>query len=151
MDNEWKFESEVFNHLQKNGWFQKRFVNTGRYQKIWADEGYEVFPCALKFCSSFGEMKIRHLAYNGIEDEVSNFDPFKASQELDSLWVKNKYRSLAKDNLIPIGQGGSGHLTYFISESGKFFGGFDDYFCVMGNSLNDAFKNIFFVHNYVQI
>lgn len=37
-------------------------------------------------------------------------------------------------------------MTYFISDDGALYGGFDNYFCIIGGNINDAMLHLFFEH-----
>jgi hypothetical protein len=77
--------------------------------------------------------------YDHAKDEndksVSLFDP---ADEMEWCW--REYEEIAKERLCPVGIGDGGYITYFISESGKLFGGCDDYLWKFGDAIPKALK-----------
>ncbi|WP_082572035.1 SUKH-3 domain-containing protein [Variovorax sp. Root434] len=137
--------------LESAGWFSERLISTNSCEAAWRLEKYEIFQEASDFVASFNGMKILHQSYSGGGKDISAFDAIDATRRLDPAWVVDVYGPGAGEKLLPIGQGNSEHLTYFIGEGGGIYGGFDDYFCLIGKSVSEAFENIFFKHQYVQI
>jgi len=121
-----------------------RKVETSQYISDWREGGYQIFAQALEFAESFGEITLLHPAYSGGVSDESCFDHSAATRRLDRAWVVEDYERLAKEILVPVGQGYSGHLTYLIGNRGGFYGGFDDYFCKIGASVEEAMVRIIF-------
>ncbi|MGJ7555630.1 SUKH-3 domain-containing protein [Variovorax sp. RB3P1] len=130
--------------LGRFGWNSARKIETNQFASDWKKDGYKIFREALDFAGSFGGIKLVHPAYSGELSDESHFDPSAATRRLDRAWVVEDYERLAGEVLIPIGQGYSGHLTFLIGDCGGFFGGYDDYFCRMGKTVEEALDKIMF-------
>ena len=137
--------------LRKNGWFSKRSVDTSACKIAWQSEGFASFKYALYFVSAFGGLKIIHESHSRNGEDVSVFDPVKATQRVGSAWVKEVYQPRINENILPVGIGDSEHLTYYMGERGGVYGGFDGFFCKIGETVGDAFENIFFNHQYITL
>lgn len=101
-----------------------------------------LFPQALAFARSFGGIRLEHRTYDGSAPDFSHFDACMATRRFDKTWVTDDYEKLAKEKLILVGQGYSGHLTFLIGDQGGFYGGYDDYFCRIGKTVEDALTRI---------
>jgi len=149
MENTYHFNAATANLLQQQGWHAGRAVDVTRYVAAWNSEGYTASVAAKRFARCFGGLRLTHAAYRtaGQHDE-SVFDPVAAMNRLDSRWVKDCYEGLAGSSLCPIGSGYSQHMTYFIAERGVFYGGYDDYFCRIGRTVEEALHNILVVREF---
>jgi hypothetical protein len=147
----YEFNEELVSALQRAGWDSRRRVRTSSYVADWKREGYAIFPAALLFAETFGGTVLKHLGYSGEGLAESCFDPSAASRRLDRAWVVEDYQVLAEEELIPVGQGYSGHLTYLLGNRGGFYGGFDDYFCRIGRDVGSALANIVFAKGFEKI
>jgi len=147
----YEFNEELVSALQRAGWDSRRRVKTSSYVADWKREGYAIFPAALLFAENFGGTVLKHPGYSGEGLDESCFDPSAASRRLDPIWVAKDYRLLAGEDLIPVGQGYSGHLTYLLGNGGGFYGGFDDYFCRIGRDVEIALTNIVFAKGFEKI
>lgn len=58
------------------------------------------------------------------------------------------YEKLTGESLVPVGLGYSGHMTFLVGEGGGMYGGYDDYFCRIGKSVEEAMANILFVRTF---
>ncbi|HCS8577015.1 TPA: SUKH-3 domain-containing protein, partial [Escherichia coli] len=74
----------------------------------------------------------------------------KAAGWIDSKWITEVYEPLVNKRLCPVGVGFSEHMTYFISDDGALYGGFDNYFCIIGGNINDAMLHLFFEHEKIK-
>lgn len=148
---DYQFNEKLVFALEGAGWISRRKVKVSPYVLDWKNEGYRIFPEALRFAENFGGTVLKHPGYNGEGSDESCFDPSAASRRLDRSWVVDDYQILAKEELIPVGQGYSGHLTYLLGDGGGFYGGFDDYFCRIGNTVENALANIIFANGFEKI
>ncbi|MBC1567287.1 hypothetical protein HCJ20_00005 [Listeria sp. FSL L7-1425] len=107
---------------------------------------------AEKFLRNLGGLIITHEAYSDINEmDVSEFDLSKPTAWLDPKWVNECYEDIIKEKLCPVGVGFSEHMAFFVSESGGFYGGYDDYFCLIGDSVESGLLNLFHNHNFVSL
>ncbi|EEY5432553.1 TPA: SUKH-3 domain-containing protein, partial [Escherichia coli] len=103
------------------------------------------------FLSEFGGLIVRHESYSDPNEyDKSDFDPIKAAGWIDSKWITEVYEPLVNKRLCPVGVGFSEHMTYFISDDGALYGGFDNYFCIIGGNINDAMLHLFFEHEKIK-
>lgn len=138
--------------LQAYGWVPHRSIDINNITTAWKADGYAATQVAREFAKSFGGLRIKHQAYaNPNDSDESLFDPEYSVNKFDRKWTTEVYEPLIGERLCPIGIGHSGHIIYLISESGRIFGGYDDYFCLIGETVAEAFENIFFRHSYQQI
>jgi len=147
----YEFNGELVSALQRAGWDSKKRGGTSSYVADWKREGYAIFPAALLFAETFGGTVLKHPGYNGEGLDESCFDPSAACRRLDRVWVVEDYQALAEEELIPVGQGYSGHLTYLLGNGGGFYGGFDGYFCRIGKDVGRALANIVFAKGFEEI
>jgi len=146
-----RLNSEVEKKLEKNGWYKDRNEDLIQTINEWNGDGYKIFDSAKIFLKRFNNLKILHEAYANNNQDYSYFDGIKASRGIDPAWVLEDYSCKVKVDLLPIGLGYGEHLTYFIDPSYNFYGGYDDYLCKIGYSINSFFENIFFKKNFESI
>ncbi|MDX7987860.1 hypothetical protein FE392_11040 [Xenorhabdus sp. 12] len=147
----YSFNDVIKERLLRSGWYPNRSINIDKYLYVLEEQGYYVHNNAMNFFHNLGEIKIEHEAYADPTDiDVSDFTPTKPADCLDPLWVEH-YESIIGNKLCPIGLGFSEHMTFFLSESGSFYGGYDDYFCLIGNDVESALQNLFFDHDFTQL
>lgn len=142
---------DIQNKLIKNGWYKERKVNILDTEYEWKKDGYTVFDSAVIFLESFNNLKITHKAYGTTERDYSIFNSLKAIKGIDPGWILEDYCLKVDTNLLPIGLGYSEHLTYLIDPLYNFYAGYDDYFCQIGNSVNDFFENIFYRKKFIAL
>ncbi|PHM46769.1 SUKH-3 domain-containing protein [Xenorhabdus miraniensis] len=147
----YSFNNAIKEQLLISGWFPNRSINIDKYLSVLEVKGYHIHHYALNFLRNLGGLQIEHEAYADPTDiDVSNFTPIKPADWLDPLWVEH-YENIIEKRLCPIGIGFSEHMTFFLSESGGFYGGYDDYFCLIGNDIESALQNLFFEHDFTQL
>ncbi|MBD2806990.1 SUKH-3 domain-containing protein [Xenorhabdus sp. ZM] len=148
--------SYLFNHEIKetlfiSGWRPNRSINIDYYLSVLEEKGYYVHRNTKNFFRQLSGIRIEHEAYSDPTDiDVSDFTPTKLVDWLDPLWMEY-YENIIGDRLCPIGIGFSEHIIFFLSESGRFYGGYDDCFYLIGNDIESALKNLFFEHDFTQL
>ncbi|MDH2588506.1 hypothetical protein [Acinetobacter baumannii] len=126
-----KDASDFISFLEQGNFFNKPFLLSGDY-KIITDA---------KVCINYAT-----------NDDFDTFDEWETVTDTPNVFPDDEEYSLkAGSDLLPIGLGYSEHLTYFIDPSFKFYGGYDDYFCKIGDSVNSFFNNIFYEKNFIQL
>ncbi|CAA0285338.1 SUKH-3 domain-containing protein [Acinetobacter baumannii] len=138
-------------HLIEYGWYAERKIDIKSVIETWKADNYRVFDSAIFFVQSFNELNIVHEAYRGKEKDSSYFNSIKSTKGIDPAWIFEEYSLKAGNDLLPIGLGYSEHLTYFIDSSYRFYGGYDDYFCYIGDSVNSFFNNLFYEKNFITL
>ncbi|EMS8291124.1 SUKH-3 domain-containing protein [Salmonella enterica] len=142
---------QVMRVLSQNGWRYDRKENIDKYIKYLSIRGYFVNENICNFLAEFGDLIIKHESYSDPNEyDKSDFDPIKAADWLDLKWVTEVYEPLINKRLCPVGVGFSEHMTYFFSDDGALYGGFDDYFCIIGDNINEAMLHLFFEHEKIR-
>lgn len=145
----YKFEKKVEKLLRDYGWYPERRVEISQYCANWKKEGYTLSQAAIQFTENMAGLRIVHGAYTkGNGEDESIFDPQKALDTIFYERVQEDYEKKIGASLCPIGVGFSEHLVYLITPTGAIYGGFDDYFCLIGENVESALENIFFDHNF---
>lgn len=145
-----EFSAQVSKVLRDSGWYHGRKVDIAHYLSAWRQAGYSPKGRVLEFTASFAGLKIVHDGYKiGISESV--FDPLLALNTAAPARVKEDYSVWAGCHLTPVGVAYSEHMTYCMAENGALYGGFDDYFCIIGESAEEAFENVFFRKSFLQI
>ena len=139
---------EIFN---QNAWQSQQLTELSALTSLWRKNKYAISDAALDFVKHFDGFHLNHQAYRSAEVDYSIFDAKKATLEIDASWVFDVYNPKIKSQLVPIGQGYAEHMTYLISREGCFYGAYDDYFCLIGDSVQHFFDNILFNKKFIQL
>ncbi|MHC0019162.1 SUKH-3 domain-containing protein [Acinetobacter pittii] len=150
-ESNFDLNANIEEYLINCGWYKGRKTDIEHTVEAWKADKYKIFNSAIVFVQSFNGLNIAHEAYRGKEKDFSYFNSIKATEGIDPAWIIEEYSLKAGNDLLPIGFGYSEHLTYFIDPSFKFYGGYDDYFCKIGDSVNSFFNNIFYEKNFIQL
>ncbi|MDR5837787.1 SUKH-3 domain-containing protein [Caballeronia sp. LZ034LL] len=146
------FNLQVEKLLRENGWHPNRKIDPDAYfATILKQSGYLYHDAARGFLKQFGHLKITHKAYSSEESDESVFNPLEPADWVDYKWVGELYEPLAIGRLCVVGYGFSEHMAFFLSESGALYGGYDNYFCLIGDSVESGLENLFFGHDFQQI
>lgn len=144
------YDSHVARILAKSGWFPARNVEASHYLSLLESKGYVLNKNASNVLRNMGGLILTHESYSNPEEtDVTEINPAKPSDWLDPKWVHEVYEKIAQDTLCPVGLGFSEHMVFFISSLGKFYGGYDDYFCLIGDTIENALNNLFFKHQFI--
>lgn len=128
--------------LKDIGWFENRRTNITYMKEYLTKKGYSWFPKVDDFFSEFG----------GLKSEKLHFDPIEAEKGVDSSWILSDYANrLNKTELCIIGQAFNNHLTLFMTDSGKIYGGFDDFLCYIAIDPKSAIIEIYLQTNFEEI
>lgn len=129
--------------LLKSGWKEKRKIFTLDYQLYARMSGYYWNKVIRDFLREFGDLEI--LFERNCGQDLLHFDVHKAIRGIDPRVVLEEYNKAANTkNLCVIGQAYTTHLTLLMSETGEVFGGYDESFCLLGNTGIEAIENICF-------
>jgi hypothetical protein len=136
--------------LEKAGLTDERVSDVSDFIKICKLNGYEINDYAICFVEQFGWLKGSHRAYRTIDLESFDFNPCKAISDIPKERV-DIYSLRYGEGLIPIGEIFTEHLTLMVSSSGALLGGYDDYLCIIGESLEKGIEAIFEPVSYKEV
>lgn len=135
------FNQNVELILIESGWTSNRSIDITQYLNIAVSEGYSVCDEVQRFLRKFGGLRLR-FDRNGIE-ELLHFDAGRAMLDMDSSWIKKDYSvRLQTNDLCPIGQAFSNHLTILMDSNGSVYGSYDDLLYFFGETPATAIEAI---------
>lgn len=142
-----KFNEKINHILKKSGWKANRRVSVEAYLGVWEKYRFPIFKKAITFVESFGEIILKDSFYSDFHKTdifiTAKFFPFEATENIaETGWIEEVYPPLAKENLLPVGTLNE-YTTIMIGESGKFYGGYDDFFAILGENETEMLQNIF--------
>ncbi|WP_186785886.1 SUKH-3 domain-containing protein [Paenibacillus agilis] len=128
--------------LEKAGWFKGRKVEIGNYLKALDGENYSVFKCASDFLEEYGGLKIKFENPKRPENYLSlNIDPIGAANSIFRE-VSIRYERYCNEDFVIIGELPPMDMTWYISSSGDFYGGNDDFLIRLGGNFHEALQNV---------
>jgi hypothetical protein len=130
--------------IKKYGWDPERRIDTTEIVKVLNNEGYQVNHYALEVIEQFGNLEFQHPSFKiKNQTEKMHFNPLRACDHIYREKVE-EYESRIGESLVVIGEAYNEHLILMASDSGNIYGGYDDYLTLLGNSIEDALKAIFY-------
>ena len=137
------FTKPTIDFLKKMGWSPDRCTEPASLLTSLSDEGYGLFPLIQDFLASFGGLEGEMPAYRK-EDEMEQIH-FHPEIALEAIYREKvmTYEDRVEEQLVVVGEAYNGHLTLMLSGSGKFFGGYDDYLCLLGNNVAEGITALF--------
>jgi hypothetical protein len=135
------FSASTYAVLTKAGWHPGRRVITLGYRLSLSVEGYPWFPAVEQFLQAFGGLQV---SFSGAgSKDTFHFHARKAAGDVDSSWVRQNYaQRLGNPTLCVIGQAYVNHLLLFMDDTGKVYGGYDNYLCFLASSGEAAIELI---------
>ncbi|MCA8832464.1 SUKH-3 domain-containing protein [Hymenobacter pini] len=128
--------------LIKAGWQPSRTISTLSYQLALRIEGYPWFSAVEYFLQRYGGLRIAFRYENG-NTGILHFDARKAAKEVDTDWAQDNYiQRIGCSSLCIIGQTHSDHMSLYMDEEGKVYGGFDDFLCLIAENGEGAIETI---------
>jgi hypothetical protein len=128
--------------LLRAGWDELRQINISEHVLFLKSEGYTITESAKKFIAEFGDLEIIHPAYRvKNENDKTHFNPSVAANHIYYERVET-YEQKIREKLVVVGEAFNEHLILMISESGKFFGAYDDYLTLLGNDTYEGINSI---------
>lgn len=118
--------------LDGAGWTPVRRVDSSRQLAALTTAGYAPGSHVRSVISNLVGLKVNFTSY-GRSDSI-RLDPGWAIELCFKSWV-DEYSSRAQTPLIPMGYANSEHLLLLVAEDGRWFGGYDDEFGYLGNSV----------------
>ena len=142
------FDKKIRKLLKQSNWSINRRVPVERYCTLWSKYNFLIFPKAVSFVENFGEVSLQDVIYSDFKKTnilvKVNFFPLIATENIaETGWIEQCYSPLAQENLLPVGTTFNDYMTIMIGESGKFYGGYDDFFAILGLNKKEMLMNIF--------
>ena len=127
--------------LSGAGWHVGRKVSQPKYRAFLSSEGYAWFPAVATFLEEFGDLTLSFKREDGSADTL-NFEACEAAI-VGPWWIQNDYaRRIGEVQFCVIGRAYTNHLLLFMAESGRVYGGFDDYLCFIAPTGIEAIEVI---------
>ncbi|TFF33918.1 SUKH-3 domain-containing protein [Mucilaginibacter psychrotolerans] len=134
-----RFSDKTYKVLVDAGWHPQRNYDIGSFKECILNNGYRMSPIIEQFLMSYGGLKIEYNRKNGTKNSF-HFDARTAIERVDDLWAQTTYYERLKVGLCVVGQADTDHLTLMMDETGKFYGGFDDFLCFIAESGEEAIE-----------
>ncbi|WP_084708867.1 SUKH-3 domain-containing protein [Hymenobacter norwichensis] len=135
------FSASTHSVLTTAGWHPGRRVITLGYRLALAVEGYPWFAAVEQFLQAFGGLQVS--CTEAGSNDTFHFHARKAAGDVDSSWVLQNYaQRLGNPTLCVIGQAYANYLLLFMDDTGKVYGGYDDYLCILASSGEAAIEAI---------
>jgi hypothetical protein len=125
--------------LAKAGWSPNRNVWTLGYKLTLFAGGYPWFDAVEAFLRKFGGLRVSFEHAGQLED--FHFDVRQAVEGVDSSWgLQNYPERVGASKFCIIGQAYRGYLALYMDDTGKMYGGYDDYLCYIASSSEAAIE-----------
>ncbi|WP_285399412.1 SUKH-3 domain-containing protein [Lysinibacillus sp. fls2-241-R2A-57] len=135
-------EEKVLALLQKAGWFKGRKVDISKYIASLINGEYIIFNRAADFLKEYGDLIIQ---FENPKRSDSYFtltiNPIEAASSIFRE-VSKSYEKYCAESFVIIGEIPTMEMTWYISSSGKFYGGYDDSLISLGDDFYHALYNI---------
>jgi hypothetical protein len=130
--------------MEKYGWHPQRKIDTTKIVGSLSDEGYQLNRFALETIEQFGNLEFEHPSLKVRDREKRmHFNPLRACDRIYREKVE-EYELRIGESLVVVGEAYDGHLTLMVSDSGKVYGGYDNFLTLLGSSVEDALETIFY-------
>jgi hypothetical protein len=138
-----KFEKPTSDFLRQMHWSEDRTIDTHSYLRRLSEDGYTLSPPVESFLECFGGLEGLMPAYvENTKLERIHFDPVEAIGNIYREKVAT-YEERVGEPLVAVGEAYNGHLTLMLSATGRMYGGYDDFLCLLGNSAAEAIVTLF--------
>ncbi len=136
-----RFSTDTESLLRKAGWQEGRKIDTTEYEQVLREEGFEIPTCVIVLLQELGGLRIVH-PHAKVPGETDDFifEAVKATYQSRADWVKDNYSHRVDKKLCSVGEASNAHMILAMSSDGEVFGGFDDFFCDIGSSGDDAIE-----------
>ena len=138
-----KFNQPTSDFLSKMGWTDSRSVDTHSFLECLLNDGYKLFPASSAFLKNFGGLDGAMPAYR--KDGVFERIHFNIEEAINNIYREKviTYEERVGEQLVVIGEAYNGHLTLLLSASERVYGGYDDYLCLLGNTVEQGITALF--------
>ncbi|WP_432776110.1 SUKH-3 domain-containing protein [Brevibacillus gelatini] len=135
-------EDKVRDLLQKAGWFKGREVDISQYLDFLKDEEYYIFKGATDFFKEYGGLIIQFENPKRLGSYLTlNINPIDAASSIFRE-VSKRYERYCNESFVIVGEIPLMEMTWYISSSGAFYGGNDDFLIHLGDDFCQALHNI---------
>jgi hypothetical protein len=138
-----KFEKPTSDFLRQMHWSEDRTIDTHSYLRRLSEDGYTSTPPIETFLESFGGLEGMMPAHveNAILERI-HFDPVEAIGNVYRERVAT-YEERVGEPLVVVGEAYNSHLTLMLSATGRMYGGYDNFLCLLGNNAAEALVALF--------
>lgn len=122
--------------LSSAGWFPGRIVDISRVEHAYASEGVTTHDAGLAVLQEFSELVV----WSNDGRQCLYFDGELALRGRDTAWSR-AYSEDSGHNLLPVGE--YSHAMILVDETGGLWGGFDDLYGKLADSVVDLVHHLF--------
>ena len=137
-----KISGPAYKYLTTMGWSESRRVDSTQAISALEDDGYRLFPAAHEFLASLSGLEGDMPSFRSGGTERIHFKPDSAILNIYRERVET-YEQRVGESLVVIGEANNGHMVLLLSETGRMFGGNDDFLCELGSSMADGLRSLF--------
>lgn len=122
--------------LRAAGWQPGRRVDIDGERVSLLQEGFELTPAAEALLTEYSGLTIR----GGPHDDPLVIEAAAAAGDVFPGWA-TRYGASIGSTLVPVGQ--QSHMTLYVDETGRLWGGFDTQFGHCGDDMTEAVRLLF--------
>lgn len=144
-------DSSLTEFLIGLGWAPGCRQDIGEVVLAWTAHGYTESDAAVSFVRQFNGISFeypRHVVVGGSHRCV--IDAVRAASAVSPSRVSD-YERRAGQILTPVGLAASNHVVLMVADSGKVYGGYDNYLAIYGDDGKAALWNIYHRIDSVQL
>ncbi|MGG3891374.1 SUKH-3 domain-containing protein [Metabacillus fastidiosus] len=135
-------ENKIRDLLQKSEWFEGRKIDISQYLNFLNDEEYYIFEKAINFFKEYGDLIIEFENPKRSGSYVTLvIDPVHVGSSIFRE-VSKRYERYCNESFVIVGEIPLMEMTWYVSSSGAFYGGNDDFLIHLGDDFYQALYNI---------
>ncbi|WP_049895212.1 SUKH-3 domain-containing protein [Paenibacillus antibioticophila] len=135
-------ERKIREILQNAGWFEGRNVDISGYVEFLNEEEYFVFERAADFLTEYGGLTIQFENPKRLGSYLHlTIDPINAGKSI-LRELSKRYENHCKESFVIIGEVSLMDMTWYISSTGAFYGGNDDFLIRLGDNFCQSVLNL---------
>jgi hypothetical protein len=132
-------DDRVSEALRLAGWTSDRHVSITDELAALEGQGHPVFPVLVEFLESYSGLSLA-VDHDDRQDAI-RFSAARACAGIGTAWVLD-YSARERVRLAPVGECYRQHLTLLLGEDGRVYGGYDNEFGRMGDTVLAALANL---------
>lgn len=136
----------VMDVVARSNWAPGRLVDISNELAALGREGYKPFPAAVKFLSEYSGVTFP--GDDSVDDVL--ISSVEATAGITFERVQEDYSPRAKVYLVPVGLAENMDLTLLMGEDGRWYGGFDNEFGLIGLDFIDALGRIILNEGFIE-